>query len=89
MSYPQPDVVGVWVLKWIVAPLLAVGLTVWLIHFEIMKQKGRKLCAEHGYLESEYMLPNRAGFGEKYIFRKQINPDGTTNMNAKLVIKLD
>ena len=89
MSYPQPDIVGVWLLKWIFGPLLAIGLLAWLVHFEVMKHKGRTLCGERGFIESTYIPPNRAGFGEQYIFRKKQNPDGTVDEKAKLVINLD
>jgi len=89
MSYPKPDIVGVWLLKWIVGPLFAVGLIAWLINLEVMKHKCRRMAEERGYIEATYIPPNRAGFGEQCICRKKRNPDGTIDERAKLVIDLD
>lgn len=76
-------------LKWIFGPIIVIGLIAWFIHFEVMKHRGRELCAELGYIECTYIPPNRAGLGEEYIFRKKLNPDGTIDEKAKLVINLD
>jgi hypothetical protein len=89
MSYAEPDIVGVWLLKWVIGPLLAIGLIAWLINLEVMKHKCRKMAEERGYIEVTYIPPNRAGFGEQCICRKKQNPDGTIDDKAKLVIDLD
>jgi len=89
MSYPRPDPAGVWVLKWVFIPIMVIGLMVWLVHFEIMKYKGRELCAERGFIESTYVPPNRYGSGEMYILRKKRNPDGTVDDKAILFVNLD
>ena len=89
MSYPEPDIIGVWLVKWILGPLLAIGLIAAFVHYEVMKNKGQRMAEERGYMESTYIPSGRAGFGEQYIFRKKRNPDGTIDENAKLVISLD
>ena len=89
MSYLRADPIGLWLLKWIFGPLVAIGLIVWVVNFKVMQHKGQEMCVERGYLESTYIPPNRAGFGEQYIFRKKRNPDGTIDEKAKLVIELD
>ncbi|MFA7232339.1 MAG: hypothetical protein WC071_13790, partial [Victivallaceae bacterium] len=50
---------------------------VWLIHFGVMTYKRQRMAEKRGYIESTYIPPNRAGFGEKCICRKKLNPDGT------------
>jgi hypothetical protein len=89
MSYPQPDIIGVWLLKWVVAPVLVIGVVGWLIQFEVMKYKCRKIAEERGYIESTYIPPDRLGFGERCICRRKLNPDGSVDETAKLRINLD
>ncbi|MBM4148260.1 MAG: hypothetical protein FJ224_04375 [Lentisphaerae bacterium] len=89
MSYPKPDIVGVWLFKWVVGPLLALGLIVWLVNLEVMKYKCRKMAEDRGYIEATYIPPNGAGFGEQCICWKKRNPDGTIDEKAKIVINLD
>jgi hypothetical protein len=89
MSYPKPDPVGVWLVKWIVAPLIAIGLIGWIIHLEVMKHRCRKMAEGLGYIESTYIPASRWGFGEECLCRKKRNPGGTIDENAKLAINLD
>ena len=89
MPYPTTDPIGMWVLKWIFVPFIVIGLIACAIHFEVMKHKGRELCEERGYIESIYIPPNRAGFGEQYVFSKKRNPDGTIDETARLIVPLD
>ena len=83
------DPIGLWLLKWIMIPLLILWFSITLVDLEIMKYKGKKLCEEYGYIESSYIPPNRVGYGEKYIFRKKVNPDGSIDETAKRTINLD
>ena len=76
-------------IKWVFGPLIVIIGIALMANYEVMKHRGRKMCAEHGYLESTYIPANRAGFGEKYVFRKKRNPDGSVDEKAKLVIALD
>jgi len=83
------DPIGLWLFKWIIGPLVVLGITAVVIDIGTMQYKGRVLCKEYGYIESTYIPPNRVGDGEKYIFRKKYNPDGTIDEAAKLVIDLE
>jgi len=78
-----------WLFKWIIVPITIIGLTVFFISLEHTKHHGQTLCKEYGYIEYTYIPPDRMGLGEKYIFRKKLNPDGTIDETAKLIINLD
>jgi hypothetical protein len=89
MSYPKPDIVGVWLFKWIVGPLLVFGLVALFVSLEVMTRRCQRMAEERGYLESTYFPSNRAGFGEQCVCRRKQNPDGTIDEKAELVINLD
>jgi len=42
-----------------------------------------------GYLQGNYILPNRVGVGEACICEEKLRPDGTVNSAARLVIDLE
>ena len=87
MSIPRTDPFGLWLAKWIVTPLLVVGLTVWVVQFELMKRKCRRMAEEHGYLEGTYYSSYK-GSEEQCICRKRRNPDGTVDVHAEIVIRM-
>ena len=87
--HPDKDPIGVWLFKWLFLPLITIGSVVWLVHFEVMKQRCQRMAEERGYIEATYSPPNSAGFGAQCICRKKRNPDGRIDETAKLVIDLD
>ena len=89
MSFPRMDPIGLWLVKWVVGPLLFIGMAAWFIRLHQMGRQCQAMAEERGYIEGRYSPPNRAGFGEECVCRKKLNPDGTTNEAARLVIDLD
>ena len=89
MSRPVTDPLGVWVLKWVVGPILLVAVVMLAVDLGSAMRECRKMADERGYIEAEYVPANSAGIGAKCICRGKRNEDGTVDETAKLVIELD
>jgi hypothetical protein len=92
MSSSNPGPLDMWLLKWIVSPIIAILLIriIWCFSdFKVMEYKCQRMAEERGYIEATYIPPNRLGFGEECICKMKRNPDGTIDENARLVINLD
>jgi hypothetical protein len=79
--------VGIWVLKWIVAPLFCLGIVAFSWDLYSGKRKCEQIREERGYLESRY-LPSSGSLPAQCVLTGKIEDSGITNFNAKLVIEL-
>jgi hypothetical protein len=87
---PNPnDRITPWLLKWIFLPLFGGALLLAFGRVQINVWKCSREAKRQGYLQGNYIPPNRVGMGEACICEKRLNPDGTVNPSAKLVIDLE
>lgn len=88
MSSPIADPIGVWMLKWIMAPLGLILLTWFGIRSELRNHKCQRLATEHGFLESSY-VPGRLEVPDQCHCRKKLSADGTIDDRARLDINME
>lgn len=88
ISDVEPDIIGVWVVKWFAGPLLALAVIAYCIHYGMMQYRCQRLAEERGYLESTY-VPNRPGSGAHCKCQMKQNPEGTIDETATVNISLD
>jgi len=89
-EFPKPnDLVTPWLLKWIFLPLFGSALIIAFGGAQINSWKCSREAKKQGYLQGNYVQPNRVGVGEACICEKKLKPDGTVDSSARLVIDLE
>lgn len=88
MSLPTADPLGVWLLKWLVAPLSLVLIIGFAVHTELQKRRCQRLAAERGFQEAS-IVPGRHGASTQCHCRRLQRPDGTIDEQANLTIRLE
>ena len=87
---PNPDDrVTPWLLKWIFLPIVVGALILMFGGVQINDWKCGREAKRQGYLQGNYIPPNRVGIGEACICEKKMRPDGTVDTSARLVIDLE
>ena len=87
---PKPDdPVTPWLLKWIYLPLFGGALLIAFVGVQINSWKCHREAKRQGYLQGNYIPPNRAGIGEACICEEKLRPEGTVDSAARLVIDLE
>jgi hypothetical protein len=87
---PNPDdPVTPWLLKWVFLPLFGGSLFIVFGGVQINQWKCNREAKRQGYLQGDYIPPNRVGVGEALICEKKLGPDGTVDSSARLIIDLE
>jgi hypothetical protein len=83
------DRVTPWLLKWIFLPLFGGALLIAFGGVQISQWKCDREVKRQGYLQGNYIPPNRVDVGEACICEKKLRIDGTVDSSARLVIDLE
>jgi hypothetical protein len=87
---PNPDdPVTPLLLKWVFLPLFGGSLLTVFGGVQINQWKCNTEATRQGYLQGDYIPPNRVGVGEACICEKKLRPDGTVDSSARLIIDLE
>ncbi len=83
------DLLTLWLLKWVVIPLLC-GISLLVFgNVQINQWKCNREAKRQGYLQGMYRPRDRVGLGEKCICKEKMRPDGSIETSAKLIIDLE
>ena len=87
MGGGEVDLVTQQFAKWLLLPLLVIILIFIIYKLQINQWKCEQIAKENGYLEGNY-IPGNRGVGKACICSNKIKPDGTIDINKRLVIDL-
>jgi hypothetical protein len=87
---PNPDdPVTQWLLKWVFVPLFGGALLIVFGGVQMNQWKCNREAKRQGYLQGDYIPPNRLGVGEACICENKLRPDETVDSSARLIIDLE
>lgn len=89
IALARKDPLGLWVLKWIIAPLLVLAFLIAYVHQSRQLSRAAQVCREQGYAYSSYAFPSRTQTQEWCSCWGKIQPDGTIVDTKKVRIPLE